>query len=207
MFSDCNPFCSSTGGSLEEEQSALSLPLSTARQEYSTSDALIADALQKLSTDDRDRIYHDIHGVADAIDENPDFVASSLAEMQEQLAAILQNTNSTLPCQAIQIAEEKDSEYVNDPTLRLAFLRADEFVASKAAARMIRFFDFKLLLFGESKLCQQITLDDLEAQDMTLFKTGYYQILPQRDRAGRRVDVHIQADQKFASPESLVSAV
>jgi hypothetical protein len=85
--------------------------------------------------DDQNRIYHhDINGFADAIDESPEFVASSLAKIQEQLAALV-------------------------------------------------------LLFRESKVYQQITLDDLEGQGMALFKTGYYQTLPH---------VLFQANYKFA---------
>jgi hypothetical protein len=100
---------------LEDKQSVLSLPFSTAPQDYSTNDALIVDSLQKLSWDNQNRVYHhDMHKVIDAIDEKTEFAASSWAKMQEQLAALLQTTNSTFPRQVIHMAEEKDSEYANE---------------------------------------------------------------------------------------------
>jgi hypothetical protein len=150
----CDSFCK--GGSCwesEDDRTPLNISLNTAPgKERTSGDALIADALKNLSLKDRERVYHDVHGVADAIEETSDFAANCLSQMQEQLIALREDTNSRLPCQAIQLAEQQDEEFVNDPKLRVMFLRAEHFHAKRVAARMIRFFDLKLLLFGESKL-------------------------------------------------------
>jgi hypothetical protein len=125
-----------------------------------------------------------------------------LHEMRVQLDKLtLDNrTQST----AIHLAAQEDNGLVNDQEFRLGFLRSKMFHTKRAAARMMRFFDWKLQLFGVTKLCHDITLEDLELEDMALLRKGYFQVLPERDRAGRRVDVLLQANQKYASPESLV---
>jgi hypothetical protein len=204
-----SPFCN--GGSFwesEDEKFASDLSLHTPppRIEHITSGDVIADALKNLSLEDRERVCEDMHGVSDAINETPEFVANSLSEMQDQLLMLQKNAAllSELPCHAIQLAEQQDYNFVNDPRLRLMFLRADDFHPRRAAARMIRFFDLKLFLFGESKLCKVITLDDLDPYDIAMIKKGYLQTLPQRDRTGRRVDVYIEVNPKWKSPESLV---
>jgi hypothetical protein len=138
------------------------------------------------------------------INKASDFAANCLSQMQEQLIALREDTNSQLPCQAIQLAKQQDEEFVNDPKLWVMFLRAEHFHAKRAAARMIRFFDLKLLLFGESKLCKVITLEDLDPDEIATIKKGIFQTLPQRDQVGRRVDVLFEVNHKWKSPESLV---
>ena len=44
----------------------------------------------------------------------------------------------------------------------------------------------KLELFGAAKLPKTMTLEDLDEDDLEVFKTGSYIILPKKDRSGRQ---------------------
>jgi hypothetical protein len=169
----------------------------------SNSDTLIANALKEMTLEDREFACHEIHGVADIVDEKPKLVTRCLDEMQQEL--VKQKARLGLPSAAINLAESMSPEFVNDPKLRIKFLRADRFCAKKAAERMIRYFDFKLSLFGESKLCKEIAFADLEPDEVKLLKKGNIQQLPVRDQAGRAIYVIIANDQRYKSVESLVS--
>jgi hypothetical protein len=132
----CSPFCN--GGSFgesEEDKFASNLSLNIVPPhmlEHKTSgEDVIADALNNLSLEDRERVCEDVHGVSDAINETPEFVAKSLSEMQDQLSMLQKNAAIlSVPCEAIHLAEQKDEKFVNDPRLRLMFLRADDFHSS-----------------------------------------------------------------------------
>jgi hypothetical protein len=167
------------------------------------SDTLIANALKQMSLKERERVIHEMHGVADVVDEEPGFMAQCLQELLEELVNL--KSNSNLPSAAINLAELTDPGFVNNPKFLLKFLRADRNDPRKAAGRMIRYFDWKLSLFGESKLCKDITFDDLDEDDVKTLKQGYLQILPSRDRAGREIRFYVTKNQRYKSPESLVS--
>ena len=67
------------------------------------------------------------------------------------------------------------------------FLRAESFDPCNAASRMVRFFDEKCELFGADKLTKDITLEDLDPDDIITLENGFYQVLPEKDCAGRKV--------------------
>ena len=52
---------------------------------------------------------------------------------------------------------------------------------------MLNFCDFVLDIKGEKALQRLPRLSDLTAEDMECLKEGYIQLLPDRDRSGRRV--------------------
>ena len=104
----------------------------------------------------------------------------------------------------IEMAERQDISYVRSPRLLLRFLRCDHWDATKAASRMIRFFDWKLELFGEANLARDICLQDLQPVDIKSLKKGYFQRFPERDRAGRAIWFTVYQGQTYDSIESLV---
>ena len=67
------------------------------------------------------------------------------------------------------------------------FLRADRYDPREAAERMIRFLDLKKELFGTQKLVKEITLDDFDEDDMETLRSGYMQVPPYKDMAGRTI--------------------
>jgi hypothetical protein len=152
--------------------------------------ALLAKEMNKLSMQEREGVLQDIHGVADIPNETPEFVEASLTEMERTIQEILAPSSwwsSSSQVSAYEQARNINPSYVQDTKLRLMFLRADRFHAKDAALRMIQFFEEKLSLFGPDKLTMNIVLRDMNADDTKSLESGFFQILPNRDRAGRAI--------------------
>jgi hypothetical protein len=77
--------------------------------------------------------------------------------------------------------------YVNDPQFRLRFLRSELFDAKKAADRMVKFLDLLHDYYGLESLKRPIQLTDFSKEEMEVLKAGNHQLLPFRDRSGRRI--------------------
>lgn len=148
--------------------------------ESSFVDSLIAKQMSSLTMDQREQTYYDIHGISNN-KETPELIQQSHLEMETQLSIMAEAA-------AYRKAEELNPTYVRDDQFRLKFLRADRFDAKKAALRMARHFEAKLDLFGESKLCEDITQNDLTPGDMDALVTGVGH-LPIRDSTGRLVRI------------------
>jgi hypothetical protein len=164
-------------------------------------DSFIASALGGLSIKEREKVYYEQHGVSDVIDENPLFVSDRLVDFNTELVNLKERHKKA---EAIKLAESISPDYVKDRVLRLKFLRAESFVAKKAADRMIRFFDIKLFLFGKDKLCKDITIKDLDYDDMATLEAGFMQLLPVRDRSGRCVFMLLPSHQTYSIAENMV---
>ncbi|CAJ1939496.1 unnamed protein product [Cylindrotheca closterium] len=147
-------------------------------------DSIIAAELSKLSVEDREKAYLDIHGVSQPKDESPDLIQSSLMEMETAMKELANR-------EAYDLAKSMDPHYVMNDEFRLKFLRADLFNAKKAAIRLCRHFQLKMDLFGADKLALDITQDDLGKEEMDVLYSGYGRILPQHDQTGRLVNVLI----------------
>ena len=152
----------------------------TPGREISPADALLVEELNALSPKERELVFEDVHGVADVIDEDPEFVRQCLVEMESAIGRIKKKT-------AYNRALFLSPTLVKDRKFRLMFLRADRFVPSNAAQRIVNHFDCKLELFGEEKLAKTLTLEDLDEDDHHALRSGSFQFLPQQDRAGRTV--------------------
>lgn len=150
-------------------------------------DALVAQQMAELSLGEREKVYYDIHGVSDQVEETAELIEEKLQEFDEQLRQLETSSQAA----AYRQAKSLDPTYVNDPHLRLSFLRADLFQASEAAARYIKHFQTKLDLFGPDLLCSNITQDDLPPETLDALYSGLVQYLPLRDRAGRLVHVSL----------------
>eukprot|EP00526_Cylindrotheca_closterium_P009653 CAMPEP_0113635670 /NCGR_PEP_ID=MMETSP0017_2-20120614/18596_1 /TAXON_ID=2856 /ORGANISM="Cylindrotheca closterium" /LENGTH=424 /DNA_ID=CAMNT_0000546465 /DNA_START=68 /DNA_END=1339 /DNA_ORIENTATION=- /assembly_acc=CAM_ASM_000147 len=160
-------------------------------------DSLIANALNQLSLDERETVYYEMHGVDEIVQETPDLVETSLNRLEFELERIKHTHRKAI---AYRMAEEMSPDYVHDQTLRMKFLRSEKFDIQKTSERFIRYFDCKLLFFGKEKLCKDITLQDLDKDDLKSLKAGYMQILPIRDRAGRPVFIALPQRQTFKTP-------
>ncbi len=188
-------------GSEDEFRNRLSATIDNTQHE-DRSDAYIANALNQMSLKERDKVYCDLHGVAEDMVEDSKFVARKLEELQREVNWMLPSNSK-----AFRLAELRSPSFVNNRKIRLRFLRAEAFDSRKAATRMMRFFDFKLELFGEDSLCRDLTYFDLSNEDQTALKTGFTQRLPERDRAGRVVIVLFLSHLKSVSARSLVRTV
>ena len=130
---------------------------------------------------------HDLHGVTKQKEEEPEFIWESLIEMELALTEKVTEEGGGPMNQGLgyKKAMSMSPEYVEN--LKISFLRAENYNSKDAAARMIRFFDRKLELFGEEKLVKDITFQDLGEEEVKVLERGCYQVLPQRDRAGRAI--------------------
>ena len=149
-------------------------------------DALLAETMNSLSIEDREKTLHDIHGVADVIEETDSLLLDSLQRLQEEIDSI---PNTDLSKQAYLQAFNQNSNYVASKSFRLKFIRADNFDIIKASQRLLKFFEHKLELFGYDKLTKDITQNDLSESpdDIQCLQSGFLQLLPGRDRAGRSI--------------------
>jgi hypothetical protein len=164
----------------------------------SEADELLAKELNELSVNQRDFVLEEIHGVAaDTITESPSFVSESLAKLEKEIVKV---GKQSVYERALFLAPR----HVKDRKLRLQFLRAEYFDAAKAAQRMIRFFEVKRELWGDSKLGKTITLDDFDEDDMAYLKIGSRPNPVSKDRAGRTIILVVQ---KYSSYNKLQKTV
>ena len=151
--------------------------------ERSPSDSdLLAKDLAKLSMNERSKLLHDIHGVADMPNEDPGFVVDCLTKMENEIKRI-QEKDKLAYSKALFLAPSR----VKDDEFRIMFLRATDFDPQRAAEMTIAHFKHKLELFGEEKLVKRITWEDLNDDDITSLKAGSHLFLREKDRAGRAV--------------------
>jgi hypothetical protein len=151
-------------------------------------DQKLARDMMQLATNERERVLNDLHGVVDVEKEHepPSFVATCLEKLEEELQKMKTGT-------AYLQAEMQSKEYVTTKNFRMMFLRADNFNAREAAARLIRYFEEKLNFFGMEKLTKDIKLSDLDKEDMACLRTGFIQILTRKDSSGRTVLAYLKA--------------
>lgn len=156
--------------------------------------------LQQLSSQQREEVLYDIHGVSGSLEETEELITQSLTLLKEHLS----NRSNEVYRLALQ---HRNADYIQSREFLLMFLRADDFDTSKAADRLLQFLQQKLDLFGLDKLCQRISLQDLNEDDTQVLMRGYTQLLPHRDRAGRAVIVHMPAFKKFRGHENQVRSM
>lgn len=155
-------------------------------------DALVAKQMAELSMKDREKVYFDIHGVADEIPETPEFIDNKLQEFDYEFKQLISPSSSSNPdwVKAYELAYSLSPDYVSNRAFRLSFLRADLFDPAQAAQRFARHWQAKLELFGPEALVQSITQDEhLTPDSIEALYSGLSQYLPLRDRAGRLVVV------------------
>lgn len=182
------------------------IPLESVSKLQGESQSYIADALKNMSLEERDEVYHEVHGVADVIDETPELLRDSFESLRKELSRLsAASTSSFVSCDAFRAAEKQDPGFVHSTRMYKIFLRAERFDVPKAAVRMIRYFEFKRKAFGEQQLCKEIQQDMLSADELTYLRKGFVQILPTRDRTGRCITISFANSVEYSEPESLVS--
>lgn len=144
-------------------------------------DGVLTQELNRLSVETRTDIQEEIHGVrCMAPKETPEFLAESLRALQHEIDTEIPNHKK----QAYRQSQLLPETYVNTDDFRLRFLRCGLFDPTKAAARIVRFLDLALELFGEGALRRPIGLSDFSKQELKFIRKGHYQFLPYRDRGG-----------------------
>ncbi len=151
-------------------------------------DQTLSRELANLSVQGREAIMEEVHGVRClAVEETPELLHSSLRRLSEELNLIVVKPAFNR-CQELARTSPRTS-YVNSPEFRLRFLRCDLFDTKKAAIRLVNYLDTLMLLFDgkEELLMRPIRLSDFSKTEMAVMKVGNFQLLPYRDRSGRRV--------------------
>ena len=86
----------------------------------------------------------------------------------------------------------KKSCWVNDPDVRLRFLRSELFDAERAVMRFVVFLDFAQELYGDFIADRPMRLSDINTwEEKRVMARIQFRILPFRDRSGRRVFVSV----------------
>ncbi len=149
-------------------------------------DSLLSRALFQLSMNERSAMEEEIHGVRClAPEETPQLLQSSLQKLSMVLAS-----DEIIPVDqklAYLQSQQLPSTYINGDEFRLRFLRLTLFDVVKAAQRMVRFIDVAVIFFGDAVLERPVRLQDLSKKEVQLLRSGKHQLMPFRDRSGRRI--------------------
>lgn len=171
--------------------SPLPLPPSTAfnhsqekaqnREEMNSSiEDILASGMNKLSVQERAEAFDDVHCVGEELKESPEIIQQTLEEFERAVQA---ECNPTY-----EMAVDQNRAYVEDPTFRLKFLRANFYDVDRSVRQMINFLQHKAKYFGTDKIARDITLQDLNEEEVeVLFSKSPYHIQEGRDRTGRVV--------------------
>eukprot|EP00980_Cylindrotheca_fusiformis_P000165 scaffold26_cov117-Cylindrotheca_fusiformis.AAC.6 len=157
-------------------------PPDSAEKSKLKADAILGEAMARLSVHEREKELEDLHGVIKS-NENKEPAQSVNEWLQELDRQIYSIKHGTL----YEVAESMNREFVTNRDFRMMFLRAERYNPQAAATRMIKFLHIKGSLFGIDKLAKVITMNDLDEDDMQCLKSGNYQVLPCTDAAGRTV--------------------
>ena len=145
-------------------------------------------------------MYNDIHGIPNYEDgadgswffdeeKNLERVEQCIDDLKRQLqqAAVSASSDPSSRHYALYEATQQNSKYVHGTNLLLMFLRAENWDVTKACDKMSRFMQIKKESYGIDKLTKDITLDDMDDDDMDMMVHGRTQHVPLKDRSGRRI--------------------
>ena len=150
----------------------------------SITDADLAQEMNELSVQERNLVYDEIHGVTEFQPESDEFLNDKMKDMDVALSKFPRNRLR----KAWDRAKFLRPGLITDTKFKLMFLRADYYDGTKAAKRLVKYYDDKLKLFGEEKLVKKITIQDLSETDIKVFHDGFYQVLLSNpDNSGRPV--------------------
>lgn len=175
MFSTASLFvCTNCGGNNSSANNN-----QNSRQELKSTEDFLASEMNKLSVQERSKALDDLHCVGEAIKETPAMAQQSLQEFDR----VLRNKNAAI----YNLAASQNPSYVEDPAFRLRFLRANEHNVNQSVNQMIAFLSRKETYFGRDKVARDITLKDLDEDDVELMLSGMYHIQDGTDRNDREV--------------------
>eukprot|EP00534_Pseudo-nitzschia_fraudulenta_P004390 CAMPEP_0201126250 /NCGR_PEP_ID=MMETSP0850-20130426/25300_1 /ASSEMBLY_ACC=CAM_ASM_000622 /TAXON_ID=183588 /ORGANISM="Pseudo-nitzschia fraudulenta, Strain WWA7" /LENGTH=538 /DNA_ID=CAMNT_0047394611 /DNA_START=30 /DNA_END=1646 /DNA_ORIENTATION=+ len=165
-----------------------------------TVEGSLSKELLKLSFTDRTEIEEEIHGVrCRAAEETPELIKRSLSGFDNKLnekkegdpgSNVLKNVVRIEATEGVNrepTGDQSSKCYLNDPDVRLRFLRCERFVVEKAVQRMIDFLEFMSELFGDYVCERPVRISDFSREEEAALQNSRNQYLPFRDRSGRRV--------------------
>uniref|UniRef100_A0A6U9Z194 CRAL-TRIO domain-containing protein n=2 Tax=Pseudo-nitzschia australis TaxID=44445 RepID=A0A6U9Z194_9STRA len=155
-------------------------------------DSMLAKEFLSFSFQDRNEINEEVHGViCRSPTETPKLITNSLEQLDFELDMMPINEKKMYAMSQTIYGRKNSSEeggsYVNDSEFRLRFLRIGLFDARIAAQKLVSFLANICDLFGEYALKRPILLSDFTEEELHIFRMGNLQLLPFRDRSGRRI--------------------
>ncbi len=155
-------------------------------------DNLMAKEFLSLSFQDRNDINEEMHGVSCLMPiETPELMDESLTKLEHEIGRIPSEEKGKYQLSQERYGTRNSSQeggsYVNDVDFRMRFLRIELFDAEKSAKKLCQFLDVIVDLFGEYALQRPIRLSDFSEEELQVMRTGNLQLLPFRDRSGRRI--------------------
>lgn len=148
-------------------------------QELEIAEKLLSEELDKLSLAEHEQAVFDVHGLPQSRNDDPSNVDDYLKGMEQEIRNIRNKD-------AYEYAKYLNPDYVTDRSFCLMFLRCDWFDTKLAAQRMVYHFEKKKELFGSGEILgRDVRLSDLCDEAMLALSSGFTQILPKRDAAGR----------------------
>eukprot|EP00526_Cylindrotheca_closterium_P022697 CAMPEP_0113614132 /NCGR_PEP_ID=MMETSP0017_2-20120614/7003_1 /TAXON_ID=2856 /ORGANISM="Cylindrotheca closterium" /LENGTH=182 /DNA_ID=CAMNT_0000523279 /DNA_START=151 /DNA_END=700 /DNA_ORIENTATION=+ /assembly_acc=CAM_ASM_000147 len=128
------------------------------KQKKQEVDALLSEAMNNLTFQEREEQQEFLHGVDKDIAEEKDLIDNALHDLDAHLMRIKNGS-------VYELAETMNAGYVGARAFRIMFLRGNRYDAKASANQMLSFFELKQQLFGNDKLAQDITIDDLDEDE------------------------------------------
>jgi hypothetical protein len=149
-------------------------------------DNLWAKELTELDGRDRELTDENLHAIRSlAVPETTERISHALNQMQKEINEIPEKEK-----QSHLRGLELGSMYIQSLAFRLKFLRSVQLDAKVAATRYCNCLDLLSDVFGESALMRRLYVTDLGDEEIDFMKEGQFQVLPSRDRLGRRIVVY-----------------
>jgi hypothetical protein len=171
--------------------------LATSLALASTIDKVWSKELYEMDAREREDVLNEIHGIKSdrAIEETPESIKEAVQSFRENIDTNIEkeldNSDSIVPGVTKDAYKRGVNELKNDYILSNAFivkfLRYTLYDMEKAVLRYFRWLDLLYLLFGDDALTRPLALRDLTKREIRYLRKGQMQLLPSRDRVGRRI--------------------
>mmetsp|Transcript_43675 Transcript_43675/g.105348 ORF Transcript_43675/g.105348 Transcript_43675/m.105348 type:complete len:590 (+) Transcript_43675:107-1876(+) len=162
------------------------------RKDRNDVEAILVQGMQHLTFDELQQEQEDLHGVSAECQEDNQAIDGLLESLKEHLNRIKTGT-------VYESAEKRNPSYVTNRGFQTMFLRGNRYDPKAAAVQIIRFYATKQDLFGTDKLVRDITLQDMDQDDMEALMCGSIQMSSCLDRSGRVVLLAIPGLRSFKS--------
>mmetsp|Transcript_36616 Transcript_36616/g.88744 ORF Transcript_36616/g.88744 Transcript_36616/m.88744 type:complete len:336 (-) Transcript_36616:842-1849(-) len=141
---------------------------------------LVANEMNKLTFQEREVVYEDLHGVSRPEKESKATLDKAITDTRNEIASVRLRA-------AYNKAVFLNPDYVNSDNFILMFLRSSKFDPKTTASKIVDHFKYKLELFGYDNLGKELMYEDLDEGTKNALASGAVQVLPQRDKAGRAI--------------------
>jgi len=165
---------------------------------------LWAKELYNMDSKEREDIANEIHGVRSsrAIQETPEVIFEGIQLLRDYIELNVERNVGTLddivPADITRKAYKRvlfseltergqNIPYIHTEKFLIKFLRASYFDVEKAGLRYFRWLDLMYDIFGDIAFKRPLMMTDLTNREIRYLKKGQMQLLPSRDRVGRRI--------------------